>query len=204
MLAPAEKAHTASTQPGDNMKTSSACRLVAWFLTLAGAAPCMPAHAQSPACEREKLDALHAKRDLVDARSKGAELPDISRTYKAFNVCLKEHGLAEDPSFSVSNDSDDRALLMRYMGAMQQVIRTNWLHPDNIPASTCRVRVTQLPGGDVVSAVAESSCPYNAAGRRSVENAVLRAQPLPYKGFESVFRRTIVLTFDPRPWPSNE
>jgi colicin import membrane protein len=35
-------------------------------------------------------------------------------------------------------------------------------------------------------------------GRRSIENAVLRTKTLPYKGFESVFRRDITLTFMPQ------
>ena len=41
----------------------------------------------------------------------------------------------------------------------------------------------------------DPSCPYDEAGRRSVEAAVLKAQPLPYQGFESVFNRTLILNF---------
>ncbi|MEO6364766.1 MAG: protein TolA, partial [Luteimonas sp.] len=40
--------------------------------------------------------------------------------------------------------------------------------------------------------------PYDAIGRRSVEAAVLKAQPLPYAGFEEVFNRTLILSFDPQ------
>ena len=36
------------------------------------------------------------------------------------------------------------------------------------------------------------------AGRRSVEAAILRAQPLPYRGFESVFQRTLNFNFEAR------
>jgi colicin import membrane protein len=39
------------------------------------------------------------------------------------------------------------------------------------------------------------SCPYDALGKRSVEAAVLKAQPLPYAGFESVFSRELKLNF---------
>jgi colicin import membrane protein len=49
-----------------------------------------------------------------------------------------------------------------------------------------------------MSAKVDSSCPYDEAGRRSVENAVLRAQPLPYQGFESVFQRDLTFTFRPQ------
>ena len=33
------------------------------------------------------------------------------------------------------------------------------------------------------------------SGRRSVEAAVLKAQPLPYRGFESVFSRNLTINF---------
>jgi colicin import membrane protein len=69
------------------------------------------------------------------------------------------------------------------------------VHQDNLPKAPCEVHITQLPGGAVVSAVAADSCPYDTAGKISVENAVLRSQPLPYKGFEGVFQRNLTMTF---------
>jgi len=59
------------------------------------------------------------------------------------------------------------------------------------------MRITQLPGGEVMSVEFEASCPYDEAGKRSVEAAVLKAQPLPYAGFESVFNRRLNFTFRP-------
>lgn len=82
-----------------------------------------------------------------------------------------------------------------YAAAIQAAIVPNWVHQDNLPMAPCEVHITQLPGGSVVSAVVDDSCPYDAAGRISVENAVLRSQPLPYKGFERVFRRNLTMTF---------
>ena len=38
----------------------------------------------------------------------------------------------------------------------------------------------------------------DAAGQDSVERAVLKAQPLPYRGYESVFARTLTLNFEAR------
>ena len=55
--------------------------------------------------------------------------------------------------------------------------------------------IRQIPGGTVIDAQVDPSCPYDEAGRRSVEAAVLKAQPLPYQGFESVFNRTLILNF---------
>jgi colicin import membrane protein len=53
-----------------------------------------------------------------------------------------------------------------------------------------------LPGGDVMNVEIDSSCPYDALGRRSVEAAVRKAEPLPYVGFESVFNRRPNLNFE--------
>ena len=89
------------------------------------------------------------------------------------------------------------SLMTSYALAIQAAVTKNWLLPDGLPNATCRVHIVQLTGGIVESATVDSSCPYDDRGRRSVVNAVLRTQNLPYKGFESVFQRNIVLTFFP-------
>lgn len=59
----------------------------------------------------------------------------------------------------------------------------------------CKIVIRQIPGGKVIDAQVDPSCPYDEPGRRSIERAVLLAQPLPYAGFESVFNRNITLNF---------
>src|SRR3546814_17766972 len=79
-----------------------------------------------------------------------------------------------------------------YKAALQQAILSQWTRPDNVPlGQVCVIRITQLPGGDVMSAKVDPSCPYDELGRRSVEAAVLKAKPLPSAGFESVFQRNL-------------
>ena len=53
----------------------------------------------------------------------------------------------------------------------------------------------QIPGGDVIQASVSTPCNADDLTRRSIEAAVLKAQPLPYSGYESVFRREIRFTF---------
>jgi colicin import membrane protein len=90
----------------------------------------------------------------------------------------------------------DDSLLGRYQLAIQQAVERNWIRPETIrPGVPCVIRIVQIPGGEVISANVDPSCPYDELGRRSVEAAVLRAQPLPYAGFESVFRRELRFTF---------
>ena len=52
-----------------------------------------------------------------------------------------------------------------------------------------------MPGGEVVFVQALPDCGFDDAGRRSIETAVLKAQPLPYRGYEPVFHRRLILVF---------
>lgn len=94
------------------------------------------------------------------------------------------------------------SLMTSYALAIQAAVTKNWLVPDGLPNLKCMVHIVQLPGGIVERATVDSSCPYDDRGRRSVVNAVLRTQNLPYKGFESVFQRNIVFSFS-HPKPAN-
>lgn len=94
------------------------------------------------------------------------------------------------------NAGVDEGLSTRYAAAIQEAILRNWTRPDNVPlGQQCRINITQVRGGTVVRVEVAPSCPYDELGRRSVEAAVLKAQPLPYAGFESVFNRNLNLNF---------
>jgi colicin import membrane protein len=91
----------------------------------------------------------------------------------------------------------DNGLLAKYRAALQSAIVQNWRRPDSVSlGQRCKIVIRQLPGGTVVDAKVDPSCPYDEAGRSSIEAAVLKAQPLPYAGFESVFQRTLTLNFE--------
>jgi colicin import membrane protein len=90
-------------------------------------------------------------------------------------------------------------LTAKYAAAIQQAVLNQWIRPDTVPlGQRCRVQIRQLPGGEVVAGgvTVDPGCPFDEAGRRSLEAAVLRAQPLPYRGFESVFQRNLTLNFE--------
>lgn len=92
---------------------------------------------------------------------------------------------------------NDDGLRAQYAAALVEAIRSKWTRPDNVPVrQKCRITIRQLPGGEVMDVSVSPSCPYDEGGRRSVEAAVLKAQPLPYDGFESVFQRTLNLNFE--------
>ncbi|WP_314404212.1 TonB C-terminal domain-containing protein, partial [Stenotrophomonas rhizophila] len=98
------------------------------------------------------------------------------------------------PAAGAGGTSDD--LQAKYAAAIQQKVLASWTRPDNVPfGQRCKIVIQQLPGGTVNSAKVSPDCPFDEAGRRSIEAAVLNAQPLPYRGFETVFQRTINFNF---------
>ena len=87
----------------------------------------------------------------------------------------------------------DEGLLALYKAAMLQTADQNWNHIGAPELTQCRVRFTQIPGGEVIN-VEFMSCPYDSQGREFVDRA-LRKTPMPYSGFENVFLRKVELTF---------
>ena len=119
-------------------------------------------------------------RQLADARSRQASIP----------------AAATGASAAAGNNGLDEGLLAKYVAAIQQQVSGQWTRPESVPLGTrCRVVIRQLPGGQVVSAEVQPGCAMDQAGQDSLERAVLKAQPLPYRGFESVFNRTLNFNF---------
>ena len=85
-----------------------------------------------------------------------------------------------------------------YVFAIQQRIQSRWVRP---PTATdgleCIVDIRQAPGGEVLS-VSIGRCNGDDTVRRSIENAVKIASPLPLPADPSVFERSIQLEFRPR------
>ena len=158
--------------------------------------------AKKKAEQKKKLDALFAKMDAASAQTR--QLDNKAKQAKQQLEDLKnaqDDGQPDLPAAAqrqTGNNSQNSNLADEYAAAIQNAVTPNWLRPDNIPAVPCQVHIVQSPGGDVMSATVDSSCPYDDAGRRSVENAVLRTKTLPYKGFESVFQRNLTFTFRPQ------
>lgn len=158
--------------------------------------------ARKKAEQKRKLDALFAKMDAASAQTK--QLDSKAKQAKQQMEDLKnaqDDGQPDLPKAAqrqTGNNSQKSNLADEYAAAIQNAVTPNWLRPDNIPPVACKVHIVQSPGGDVMSATVDSSCPYDDAGRRSVENAVLRTKTLPYKGFEDVFQRRLTFTFRPQ------
>jgi colicin import membrane protein len=140
---------------------------------------------------RAEIDRAKREEDL--ARQKLKQLAD-RRAQQASAFADAAPSASPPPG----NEGVDANLLAQYQAAIQRAVESNWNRPENIPpGQPCRLSIIQLPGGEVMRATVDPSCPYDDQGKRSVEAAVLKAQPLPYAGFESVFRRQLNFTFRP-------
>jgi colicin import membrane protein len=126
------------------------------------------------------------------AEQKLQQLAD-AQSRNAAEAAARADAAASAPA---GNNGTDTDLTARYVAAIQQAIRQNWIKPDSVPADrVCQLVIRQIAGGEVIDVQVAASCPYDEAGKRSIEAAVLKAQPLPYAGFEKVFSRTLTLKF---------
>ena len=86
-----------------------------------------------------------------------------------------------------------------YYAAIQAQVTNSWFRPPTArPGLRCRLKIVQIPGGEVISAAIAGKCNADEATRRSLVAAVERAGSLPYRGFEEVFEREIdfIFTYD--------
>ena len=80
---------------------------------------------------------------------------------------------------------------------VRERIESNWYRPASARRGLqCRVAVTLVPGGTVVSAVVEA-CNGDEAVRESLRAAVLKSSPLPLPKDPRLFERKLVLEFTP-------
>lgn len=87
-------------------------------------------------------------------------------------------------------------LQTQYIATIAAVVTDNWLRPPTAQAGLqCRVKVVQIPGGEVISSSLVGRCNGDEATRRSILAAVDRTGVLPYRGFEDVFQREIEFIF---------
>lgn len=148
--------------------------------------------------EKKRQEAAEKKKKLEEekqqqlADKKARELADKQK--KLEQQRLQE--LLEAEEAKTGGEGKDDSLLAQYIAAIQNAVTNNWLRPDSAPAGLrCTLHIIQIPGGEVISAKVSSPCNADAVTRDSIEQAVMRASPLPYQGFEQEFQRDITFNF---------
>lgn len=137
--------------------------------------------------EKERQRVAAEKKRQEDIRRQREENERLRRELEAEQRQTELE--AEERRFAARNSAEMAA----YQFAIAQKIRRNWAVPASAgPETRCSVRVTQLPGGEVVG-VNIISCNGDDVVRRSVEAAIRRSSPLPEPSNPDLFDRNLTL-----------
>ncbi|MDX1381919.1 MAG: cell envelope integrity protein TolA [Xanthomonadales bacterium] len=133
--------------------------------------------------EEERLKQLEAQRQReIQAEEQRQQQAEAQRRAEAEAQAFKAGQMA--------------TLSDNYISAIATAVTNNWLRPPTAQAGLeCRVRVVQIPGGEIISSSLVGRCNGDEATRRSILAAVDRTGVLPYRGFEDVFQREIEFIF---------
>ena len=141
---------------------------------------------------REQLDAVRKEREAAERRTKMEE-QRLQQLADRQAAPAPRPEPAREAVQAGGNNGVDTDLAAKYALAMHQTANGNWNRSQAPEGTPCKVRFTQIPGGEVID-VSFLACGFDAQARESVERALRRA-PMPYSGFEPVFARQIDLTF---------
>lgn len=147
--------------------------------------------------QQKELEEIRKLREEAERKRKIAEakLQQLADIKQQQTVDAPPKPQAQ-PAQELGNRGVDDSLAGRYKLAIAQAVQNNWLRPETSrPGIRCVINIVQIPGGEVIQASVSTPCNADDLTRRSIEAAVLKAQPLPYRGYESVFARTISFTF---------
>lgn len=140
---------------------------------------------------------------LTSSVSETVEAPKL-RSLSAQSSSAIENSLVEQSEQLASNPAGNDAaqeaganedLKGQYEAAIRAAIQRKWQQlGQSSVRGKCILQFTQSAGGAVTTATTDD-CDLPTEERARLEAAVLMAQPLPYKGFESVFTTEIEVRF---------
>jgi colicin import membrane protein len=149
--------------------------------------------------QQKQLAEIRKEREAVEKklkleRDRLAQIED--RNQKQAQAQAQPEAEHEAEQAQTGAGGQDNDLTARYAAAIQAAVTNNWNRPDNAQAGLrCVLNIAQIPGGDVISVSVGSPCNADPVTRTSIEQAVMKAAPLPYQGYEKVFQRNIKFNF---------
>jgi colicin import membrane protein len=143
--------------------------------------------------EETKREHAEAEKRLKLEKEKLAQLQDLQKQPKP--VRPPAQAVPESDQAKTGTNGKDDSLEAQYVAAIQNAAINNWLRPETTQSVVCDVDIKQIPGGDLLDVHVVNPCNADPATRNTVEQAIKRAAPLPYKGYETVFRREVIFTF---------
>lgn len=148
------------------------------------------------AAKRKQQEAEQAAKRAEEKRA--AEARARAAAEKAEQQRLQAElsaALAEEEALLAATQSGE---MNRYKTLIQQRVQRKWQQPASAIAGVeCQVSVQQLPSGEVIEARV-TRCNGDEIVRRSVENAVYAASPLPLPEDRRLFDRHLTFSFRPQ------
>jgi colicin import membrane protein len=195
--AQAEAAHEAAAAQAEAAQEKAAAKRTADKL----AARQRAADAAEREAAQEKAAQAKAKAEEQQAQRKAAALAQEKARAAA---AAKAQTAASQADLQRSIDAEERLDAARASGAMstwaaqiQARIQRAWIRPPSARAGLdCTLYVTQVPGGEVTN-VRLGTCNGDDAVKRSIQDAALRASPLPPPPDPSLFERNLEVNFRP-------
>lgn len=138
----------------------------------------------------KKIEALRKQRQQLEQQAVKPNEPTV-----------EEPTATEPPSQSqlgqtTAKPSAEDSLRAEYLAGIQAAVTRQWARPISTKAGLkCLIKVNQIPGGGVIDVAVGSPCNASAVVKNSIVNAVKKADPLPYQGFEQVFDRKLNFIF---------
>jgi colicin import membrane protein len=140
------------------------------------------AQAKAEKDQRDREEAARKQREAALARQRAQAESELQQQLAA----------EAEQQAAISSGLQDQ-----YIRLIADKIERNWNRPLSAkPGLDCVVNVVQIPGGDVVDARV-ASCNGDDAVKRSIEDAVRKASPLPPPPTQAVFQRNLRVTFRP-------
>lgn len=146
---------------------------------------------------QEKSDRMKKLEELRRKRAEAEQQP-VAKPVDTKTEEKPPEGTQTAQPVGVENGAEKarRTLLTQYIGAIQAAVTRQWARPSGTPAGLkCQIKVNQIPGGGVIDVSIGTPCNASAVVRNSIINAVKKADPLPFTGFEEVFERRLNFIF---------
>ena len=141
-----------------------------------------------------QLRELQVKEQLAKEQQAREQQAREQQARLANEAELRARMAAEERQTALQNSG----LLAQYQAQIRARIERAWIRPPTAkPGLSCEVRITQIPGGEVVG-VRVGSCNGDESVRQSIETAAYRASPLPLPPDPSLFDRNLLVTFKPQ------
>ena len=150
--------------------------------------------------DRKKAEAERKRAEEIERKAKEKALAAIEAQQRADDEKARQRLIDEENKRLASARSKKEARVIdRYTGLIQKQVANNWIEPGNMKSNySCVVFVRMMPTGDVLQ-VKTKKCTGDSIFKRSVEDAVRKAAPLPLPPNKSLFKHFREIEFEYKP-----